>query len=67
MVNFVLEPTMTDFQFAVVVVFFTVIYILLGVGVTRAVAKIKDREINLVEIFLWPMVLVAIAATGDTN
>ena len=58
---------MIDFQFAVIVVFLTVMYILLGVGVTRAVTKIKDREINLVEIFLWPIVLIAIAATGDTN
>lgn len=58
---------MTHFQFAFSVVFFTVLYILLGIGVTRAVAKIKDRPICLVEIFVWPMVLIIIAATGDCN
>lgn len=42
-------------------------YMVMGIGTTRAVAKMKGREIGLFEIFFWPVVLVVVAAIGDIN
>ena len=40
-------------------------YMVAGLGTTRAVASMKGRPIQLWELFMWPIVLGVIAATGD--
>lgn len=40
-------------------------YMVAGLGVTRAMAAMKNRPIRMFEIFMWPVVLSIIAATGD--
>ena len=45
----------------------SVAYMVAGLGVTRAVSAMKNRPIRMFEIFVWPLVLGVIAATGDVN
>lgn len=40
-------------------------YMVSGLGVTRAVAAMKNRPIRMFELFMWPVVLGVIAATGS--
>lgn len=46
-------------------IFLTVIYFLLGLGVSRAISKWKNTEISTIFIFLWPMVLIVLGLCGD--
>lgn len=43
----------------------TLLYAALGIGTTRAIAKMKGRDIKLFEVFFWPIVLCVVAAVGD--
>ena len=46
-------------------VILTVAYMLLGIGVARATAKMKSRDARLFDLFFWPVMLGVIAACGD--
>ena len=43
------------------------VYFVIGVGTTKLVAKVKNRDIHLVEILFWPILLVVFAACGDVS
>ena len=49
----------------VLTIFLTVVYLIIGIGTSRMVATIKDGDILMPEILLWPAVLVIFAVTGD--
>ena len=53
-------------MFELIMVGFSVaIYFLMGVGATKMIAKIKSREISVIEILMWPFALLIYACSGD--
>lgn len=43
------------------------LYFIFGVGMTRAISKLKGRDIHVMEILFWPMALVVFACFGDIS
>jgi len=42
----------------------TIIYLVFGIGTARAVSKMKNTDFSLLFVFMWPVVLFVIAASG---
>lgn len=40
-------------------------YCVIGIGVARMLAKIKNREIRIFDVFVWPIVCGVFATAGD--
>lgn len=51
----------------VVLIGTTLIYLIIGIGTTRVIAKLKAREISIFEIFFWPLALSIFAFFGDVS
>jgi hypothetical protein len=45
----------------------TMAYFVCGLGVARAVSKMNAQPIRMIDLFLWPIALVVIAATGELS
>jgi hypothetical protein len=43
----------------------TIFYMVLGIGVARAVAVMNKEQIRLPYVFMWPIALGVIAACGE--
>lgn len=49
----------------ILAVIITIFYMVLGIGFSRTLARAEARQdISLLEIFLWPLLLVICAAHG---
>jgi hypothetical protein len=44
-----------------------VLYMVIGVGAARALAKLADREISLLDVCFWPISLIIFAICGETT
>ncbi len=44
-----------------------VIWMWIGIGVSKMIGKIKSREISMFEVILWPIVTVIFAMCDDIN
>jgi hypothetical protein len=45
----------------------TLVYCLMGIGVARAVSKMKGEDFPMVIAILWPIALAVIAWYGDVD
>lgn len=41
------------------------IYLAIGFGVARMLAKIKERELRIFDLYLWFLVCIVFAIAGD--
>lgn len=53
------------FGIIVLTVVLTVVYLIIGIGAARMVSAINERDFSLVDILLWPAVLIVYAVVGD--
>ncbi|WWO62299.1 hypothetical protein [Vibrio phage vB_VcM_SY] len=44
-----------------------VIWMWIGIGVSKMIGKIKSREISMFEVILWPIATVIFAMCDDIN
>jgi hypothetical protein len=57
--------TIDDFAVAGIGALITALYMLMGIGAARMLAKIKDRELRIFDVFFWFVVLGVFASIGD--
>lgn len=48
-------------------IFLTAVYLIIGIGAARMVAAIKERDISLLDVLLWPAALIVYAIAGDVS
>lgn len=54
-----------DFALIGIGVVLTILYMVMGIGTARMLAKIKGRDIRLFDVFGWIIVMVVFASVGD--
>ena len=59
--------TANDLALIGVGILLTVIYMAIGVGVSRMTGILKERNINLFDVFFWPIICLCYATVGDVS
>lgn len=51
----------------VIIFICTFLYLILGLGMTRMLSKLKETDIHVLDILFWPVALFIFACTGDIS